>query len=85
MCLCLIFLLFKLENNLEVALESFYELSEAEKAEFNIPGEERIIDLVGDDNVGGGMIEVPMVRKQLSLIEISLLRAHWKVTSRNAL
>lgn len=78
-----------------MALESFYELSDAEKAEFFLapqpppvvvvrpPPPPPVIDLVGGG--GGGMIEEPMVRKQLSLIEISLFRAHWKVTRRQDL
>ena len=75
-----------LENNLEVALESFYELSDAEKAEFfqgvAAPAPP-VLDLVGND--GGGMIEEPIVRKQLSVVEISLFRAHFKVTRRDEL
>ncbi len=68
----------QLENNLEAAIESFYELSDADKAEFEVAVEEPPVpppDL-GDF---GGMVEEPVVRQRCLLLEISALSAHWKM------
>jgi hypothetical protein len=65
---------------LEAAIESFYELGDADKVEFEVAVEQPPMPVPPDDLMEfGGMIEEPVVRQRCLLVEISALTAHWKL------
>ena len=62
-----------------MAIESFYELSEAEKAEFGVAEAPRPPPPEDDDVDYGAMVEEVVHRKRHWLVEITVFSAHWKL------
>ena len=69
--------------SLENAIESFFELPESDKELFFVadPEDEGQNNNNPGDAGGGGMVEVPVERPKLVLVNINLFSSEWKVRS----